>query len=167
MRQYLSSSELCRLTGLPMGTLKRLRAAGFVEAAQPGTRGRGHADLWSLPQVLAIAVARGLRTRGISLEQAGQVLKYFWRMPTTRLESQLQQGQTCLLLAGTQVLPRLLTLESILANDEIDYATAATAGLLPAAVDVQRIWERIKAEVAKIAAPRQSKRRSRHAASAD
>jgi hypothetical protein len=61
----------------------------------------------------------------------------------------------------------LLTLESILANDEIDYATAATAGLLPAAVDVQRIWERIKAEVAKTAVPRQSKRRSRHAASPD
>jgi hypothetical protein len=146
LKQYLTSSELCRLTGLPMGTLKRLRAAGWLQAAKPGAQGRGHADLWSLTQVLAIAVARGLRTRGVSLDQAEQVLRYLWEMPRTQLESRFREGRTCLLLAGTQVLPQLLPLESILANDQIDYTTAASVGMLPAAVDVQKIWQRIQAE---------------------
>jgi hypothetical protein len=149
MRPYLTSSELCRLTGLPMGTLKRLRAAGWLQAAQPGTRGRGHTDRWSLPQVLAIAVARALRTRGISLDQASQVLEYFWHMPAARLEDHFRRGQTCLFVVRTDVLPRLLTRDSILANEQIDYSTAATVALLPVAVDVQRTWEWIKAEAAK------------------
>jgi hypothetical protein len=153
MSQYLSSIDLCRLTGLPMGTLKRLRAEGFLRPAQPGTRGRGHADLWSLTQALAIAVSRGLRTRGITLDQAGHVLKYFLDMPSTRLEAHFRQGRTCLIMAGTQVLPRLLTRDSILANKEIDYTTAASAGLLPAALDVERIWEVIKREAARAKAP--------------
>ena len=150
MRQYLTSSELCRLTGLPMGSLKRLRAEGGLRAAKPGAPGRGHADLWSLAQVLGIAVARGLRTRGVSLEQAEQVLHYLWDMPAARLAAHFRHGQTCLFLVGTEVLPRLLTPDSILANDQIDYATAASVGLLPAAVDVRRIWERIQAEATRL-----------------
>jgi hypothetical protein len=129
-----------------MGTLKRLRAEGGLRAAKPGAKGRGHADLWSLGQVLAIAVARGLRTRGVSLEQAEQVLDYLWAMPATRLEAHFRHGQTCLFVVGTEVLPRLLTPDSILTNEQIDYTTAARVGLLPAAVDVRRIWERIQAE---------------------
>jgi hypothetical protein len=35
---------------------------------------------------------------------------------------------------------------SFLRPDQIDYTTAARVGLLPAAVDVRRIWERIQAE---------------------
>ncbi|HLN30705.1 MAG TPA: hypothetical protein VK395_23390 [Gemmataceae bacterium] len=146
MNGYLTSNELCRLTGLPMGTLKRLRADGWLKAAKPGGRGRGHADLWSLQQVLAIAVSRGLRTRGVSLDQAEQVLLYLWNMPAKYMEVQFRRGQTCLFLAGTQVLPRLFTQASIFANEHIDYATAASVGMLPAAVDVQRIWERIRSE---------------------
>jgi hypothetical protein len=149
MQQYLTSFELCRLTGLPMGTLKRLRAAGSVLAAKPGGQGRGHADLWSLVQVLALAVARGLRSRGVSLEEAGPVLKYFWEMPTTKLEDHFRNGQTYLALFGTKVLPRLVTQDSIFKNERVDYSTAATEALLPAAIDVKLIWERIKAEAAK------------------
>jgi len=146
----MTSTELCRLTGLPMGTLKRLRAAGWLRAAKPGAQGRGHADRWSLAQVLAIAVARGLRTRGVSLDQAERVLRYLWAMPMTRLEEHFRDGQTCLFLIGTDVLPRLLPLDSILANEQIDYTTAASVGLLPAAVHVQRIWERIMAEAMRL-----------------
>jgi hypothetical protein len=145
MQGYLTSAELCRLTGLPMGTLKRLRASGWLRAAQPGGQGRGHADRWSLPQALGITVARGLRRRGVSLEQANAALQYLWSMSGARLEAHFKAGRTCLALLGTEVLPRLLPLDSILANNQIDYATAASVGMLPAAVDVQRIWTWITA----------------------
>lgn len=150
MQEHVTSSDLCRLTGLPMGTLKRLRAAGSILAAKPGGQGRGHADRWSLAQVLGIAVARGLRRRGFSLEEAGPVLQYFFDMSSTQLEARFRDGQTCLAVFGTKILPRLVTRDSILENEQLDYSTAATAGLLPAAIDVQRVWGIIKTEAAKL-----------------
>src|SRR5207245_2111506 len=121
MEQYLTSSDLCRLTGLPMGTLKRLRAAGSVLAAKPGAQGRGHGDLWSLVQVLALAVARGLRSRGVSLEEAGPVLEFFWDMPTKQLEDRFRNRQIYLALFGTKVLPKLVTQDSLFNNEYVKY----------------------------------------------
>lgn len=149
MQQWLTSDDLCRLTGIPMGTLKRLRAARSVRAAKPGAQGRGHTDRWSLEQALAIAVGRALRARGASVEEASPVLQYFWSISAGQVEAQFQNGETCLAVIGTKVVPKLVTQESILANEQIDYSTAATVGLLPAAIDVQRIWNKIKAEAGK------------------
>jgi hypothetical protein len=92
-----------------------------------------------------LTVARAVRRRGVSLEQAEQIRQYLWNMPPEHLEAHFRQGQTCLLLAGTAVLPKLLTLESILAIEQMDDATAASAGMRPTPVDVQRMWQWIQA----------------------
>jgi hypothetical protein len=83
------------------------------------------------------------------LEQARPVLEYFWDMPPVQLEDYFRNGQTYLALFGTKVLPRLVSQDSIFNNEYVDYSTAATEALLPAAIDVKLIWERIKTEVAK------------------
>jgi hypothetical protein len=84
------------------------------------------------------------------LEEAGPVLQYFFDMSPTQLEARFRDGQTCLAVFGTKILPRLVTRDSILENEQLDYSSAATAGLLPAVLEVQRIWEFIKLEAGKL-----------------
>lgn len=45
---------------------------------------------------------------------------------------------------------KLATLESILASERIDRSTGATSGLLPAALDVQRVWKWLQEKISMI-----------------
>jgi hypothetical protein len=141
-----TTSQLCEMTGVPLGTLRRLSAEGSVLAAKPGTRGRGHADLWAAEQVLALAVARGLRSGGVVPADAEQVLKYLWGLTAAALKKNFRAGRTCLMLVltpnGTRCLPRLVSRNDILDNDAIHQqaATALAAGVSPSALDVEAIW---------------------------
>lgn len=149
---YFTTRQLCHLTGVPFGTLKRLRAAGSVLAAKPGTRGRGHTDLWTPSQVLALAVARGLRSGGVVAADAEAVLQFLWRCPAARLEEAFQAGRTCLMLgitpAGTHCLPTLVTRAAILDHETSTAppGTALSLGVSPSALDVQAIWRFIRAQ---------------------
>jgi hypothetical protein len=87
------------------------------------------------------------------LEEAGPVLDFFWDMPTKQLEDHFRNRQIYLALFGTKVLPKLVTQDSLFNNEYVkyvvDHSTVAAEALLPAAIDVELIWERIKAEAAK------------------
>jgi hypothetical protein len=143
---YFTTSQLCALTGVPVGTLKRLRSQGSVLAAQPGQRGRGHSDLWAVEQALALGVARGLRSSGCVTADAEEVLKYLWDFSAKDLERAFKEGRTCLMLVvtlqGTHCLPTLVTRDAILANKDINdqRATAMSLGIKPSALDVEAIW---------------------------
>jgi hypothetical protein len=145
-----TTQQMCAITGVPEGTIKRLRASGSILAARRGSRGRGHPDRWSASQVLALAVARGLRGCGVPAANAESVLQYFWQMSDASLDRHFRAGRTCLMLVagpdGTGCLPVLVHRESILKNDDID-ANAVTAlrlGVRPSALDVAAIWDFIQ-----------------------
>jgi hypothetical protein len=143
---YFTTSQLCDLTGVPYGTLKRLRAAGSVLAAQPGRRGRGHSDLWAPEQALALAVARGLRSCGVVAADAEAVLQYLWGQTASALKKQFRADRTCLMLVlgprGTNCLARLVRRQDVLDNEEINAlsGTALGSGIAPSALDVAAIW---------------------------
>jgi hypothetical protein len=143
---FFTTAQLCKLTGVPVGTLKRLRSHGSVLAAHPGERGRGHSDLWTVEQALALAVARGLRSSGGVTADAEGVLSYLWGLCARDLERAFKKGRTCLMLVvtpqGTHCLPTLVCRDAILSNPAINdqKATAMSHGMSPSALDVEAIW---------------------------
>jgi hypothetical protein len=74
----------------------------------------------------------------------------FGDMSSGQLEALFAKGRTCLCLVGNHVVAKLATQESALASERIDRSTGATSGLLPAALDVQRVWIWLQEEVKKI-----------------
>jgi hypothetical protein len=147
--RYLTSAEVCRLTGVPDGTLKRMRAIGQFRPAVPSTGSRV-SDLWAPMQCLSLAVGRGLRMRGIDPHEADAASAMFADMTPQHLEALFAKGRTCLCLVANHVVAKLATRESILASEKIDRSTGATSGLLPAALDVQRVWMWLQEQVKKI-----------------
>ncbi len=147
---FFTTAQLCAITGVPAGTLKRLRAAGSVLAARPGRPGRGHADLWSPEQVLALAVARGLRGCGVPAADAEAVLRFLWDLSAADLRRHFRAGRTCLMLVatpgGTGCLPEFLPRAAILDNEAIDAhaVTALRLGVRPSALDVEAVWHFIQ-----------------------
>ena len=143
---YFTTAELCKLTGVPLGTLHRLRSLGSVLAARPGGQGRGRSDLWSPEQVLALAVARGLRACGVVPEDAEAVLQYLWTQTASTLEAHFRAGRTHLGLAispqGTHCRAELVRRDETLNDARSDEVRAAAlpSGVGPSALDVEAIW---------------------------
>ncbi len=143
---YFTTAQLCQLTGLPLGTLHRLRSMGSVLAAKPGGSGRGHSNLWSPEQVLALAVARGLRACGVVSKNAEGVLQYLWGQTASTLEAHFQAGRTYLGLTitpqGTRCRAELVRRDEILDDETMDQfkAAALRSGVRPSALDVEAIW---------------------------
>jgi hypothetical protein len=68
----------------------------------------------NLQQLLAVAVARGLRASGVPFEQCALTLRFLWELPTERLEADFKRGAFFLCVIGNRlVLPRLVTREAV------------------------------------------------------
>jgi hypothetical protein len=105
-----------------------------------------------------MAVGRALRLRGIDPHEADSAAATFGNMTAEQLEALFAKCKTCLCLVGNHVVAKLATPESILASERIDRSTGATSGLLPAALDVQRVWMWLQEEMGKIDQKRPGKR---------
>jgi hypothetical protein len=119
---------------------------GSVLAAKPGGPGRGRSDLWSPGQVLALAVARGLRACGVVPTDAAAVLQYLWEQTASSLEARFRAGRTRLGLTitpqGTHCRAELVRRDEILDDETGGEAKAAAlrSGVSPSALDVEAIW---------------------------
>lgn len=138
--RLLTSEQLVMFTGLPKGTLKRLRASGALVPAQG--KGRPHRDYWSAPQALGISIGRALRQRGVSLDQADAVREYLSALPIEQLEARILSGHRFIAIVGSMALPRLLTLEAIHDNEMAPDADTIVRAVLarPVAMDVGVAW---------------------------
>ena len=137
MRKF-TREEASRLTGVPDGTIGMLQRQGAIASSGGLTLG----------QLLAIAVARGLTARGLSWHESGAVLQYLWQMPTERLEANFARGANFLLVLGTRVLPRLVTMEAIQHPAGVSPAEISRYGLMPCAIDVSAVHDRLVRESA-------------------
>lgn len=115
-------------------------------------RGSGHYRGFALvPDVLALCVARHLKLQGFTLDAASNV---FTALTGIRDEAALlalfAQGETCLLMIGTEAYPRLVSRETLaeMIRDQADDPIFQTARrerpeLLPYAVDIEAIYRGI------------------------
>jgi hypothetical protein len=135
----LSLHTWSRLLDIPLGSLKFARLHGQIPTG-------------SLPEGLGVAAARAARTRGASLEAAGNLMGYVSGLSVEALERTFSSGRTHVLLVGQMVLPRLLKPADVLNNPEVvnNLPAAWAAGLTPVLLDIQAIWLRILEEVRKL-----------------
>lgn len=136
------------ITGVPRGTFQSMRARGTIPAGP-----------LSDVRVLALAVSRGLRARGVGVDHAGDVLDWLWhRVTLERLEADLARGARWLLVAADlPPLCRLVTLASVTNNPEVPPEAAYMAGVT--LVNVGTVWSRIQTAKRAITARRKRGRR--------
>ena len=119
--------------------------ANFVSKTPPGHSVRGSTPLlpsrvFGLPEVLALATARGLRKAGFNATLAGEVMRVLSSMTETALLQGFKRGQTHLMLCGANVLPKLVVREAVLDNPEIPAAELAAAGMPVTGLDVAAVY---------------------------
>jgi hypothetical protein len=135
----LGLKQWATLLDIPFGSIKFARRHGQFPTG-------------SLPEGLGVAAARAARTRGASLEQAGNLLGYLSGLSVDALERRFAAGCTHVLMMGEKVLCRLVPPEAVIQNKTVqdNLPAAWAAGLTPTLIDVGAIWRRIKEEVAKL-----------------
>lgn len=149
--EKLSSEETSHLTGTPPGTLRRLQQLRLI----PSSGGL------SRVQVLGIAVSRGLAARGCDQEKHADIFSLFMAMTQEELESCLARGERYVAVFGTKPEPNLIRMEDVTKNPGVQAGAAFMAGLLPALIDVQSVWENINRELAKLRAEVEDKEEAR------
>ncbi|NLF71668.1 MAG: MerR family transcriptional regulator [Candidatus Anammoximicrobium sp.] len=148
MRELLSTGEVCRVLGVGPAVICRWLELGIIRPARRG-HGKGNQHIYSLRDVLAIALARDLRRRGFSLRQAGGVCESLLNKPLDAIRADIAAGRRYLITASESVPPVLASRESV---DDADLLACHLKGLPLAVIDVggvlRRIEEAVKADVA-------------------
>jgi DNA-binding transcriptional MerR regulator len=71
-----STTEICRLTGIPYDTLFGWMHSGLVVPSIIKPQGRGKRALWGFRDVVAIQTVQKLRQHGVSLQGLRKVVRY-------------------------------------------------------------------------------------------
>lgn len=150
----LTTDEFAWVIQRPKGTVSRKRAAGEWRPAIAGKQGRGNVDRWTMVQALAANTARGLRERGASETDAGNILQFLWGISEQELEAEFKSGRTHLMLvavdSGLKVLPRLLRPTDIFENPVLKDEVVQMIGIQPQALDLEKLWRKVKEKAAKL-----------------
>ncbi len=106
------------------------------------------ARLYSLTEVLAYVVSRGLFAKGVDRECCDAVFRYLFTLAPEYVEASFARGARFILAVGNKALPRLIDREAIVSPSGIPPELAAS--LKPYAVDCQQLLAQIEARAAKL-----------------
>lgn len=107
--RIFSTGEVCQLAQVIPQTLCRWVDEGTIKPLRVG-RGRGNRHLFSVRDVLAVALAAELRRRGIPYEQARSVCRTIGARSLDSLRADFRAGRRYLLVADDSIAtPRLMT----------------------------------------------------------
>jgi len=138
---YYTTAELEIVTGCT--SITKLKDAG-LRPARPGRRGRSQTDLWTIPQVVGIAVWQVARGRGVEMSSAHDLARYLAGLPLREMQRHVADGRQYVMLVGTRAVAQMVTQPEIAAatrqaidrlSDE-DLGRAYHAGMMPVAVDI-------------------------------
>jgi hypothetical protein len=155
VRQFLTSGEICDLLAIPQDTLHSWVRQGIVWPAIPPS-GKGNRCMFSLVQVWAIAIGRGMRAEGFEVTPCTRVINTLLHMTQGQVEEAFAETppRDCLMVCGPHVMPMLVEEGAIRENPEL-LALAEECerqGLLlrPIALKVRGAWDKIISEVEKL-----------------
>lgn len=150
----LSTDEFLSVTGIPYTKLYDVKRS-YLKPVRDGAKGRllggkgaGNVAEWSAVQALAIAVSRGMRLIGVSVPHSIAVAKYLMTLSEEQLEAEFTAGRTHIGSIGPWAFAALSSREEILENKAVLQKSLSTVGIMPTAIDVQRVWENLQAAVA-------------------
>ena len=150
MTTPLTAGELCSVANVPYSAFHEWELRGIVRPLTK-RRGRGNHKLYSVTTTLAVAVGRGLRASGFDFDVAADVMEILMNLSDADLSAAFLEGRDCLMVCGKHVLPQLVTRESVIANETIDYTAMRAAGLGPVAIDVRAAYRNVRRKVRKFA----------------
>lgn len=143
---YLSSGDVCRILNLPYQSLQSWVRGGIVTPVI-GRGGPGNHRQFLTVQVLAIALGRGLRANGLTLEAAGNAMEFVMGLTEAALEETLANGKTHLVMVGAEPADSLLSPADIAASRPLPMAKAAGAPII--SIDVGKVYRNLMAQVAR------------------
>ena len=138
--QTMTSSAVARVLGVPVPTVQAWVRRGLIRPVIPGT-GTGHHGRYSIVDVLAVAMARALRARGLSLKTAGAALEILRGYSEADLLREFSAGRRYIALTEGGATDGLVSRE-----EAMDQAPAEE--LLPTVVDVAALYHRVAGRMA-------------------
>ena len=141
-----SSAQVARLLNVTMKTIQEWVGMGIAKPAHIG-EGRRSRYAFDAMDVLSIALARDLRSRGYSLPLAANVCDWLLNQSLDNLREQWATGRKYLFAVGDAVCPRMLTHDAIFSNPEIDFRDAFAKGVPVAVVDLARAYQQFKSKI--------------------
>lgn len=146
--EYQSSAQVCKLLNVSLKTLDNWVRAGIVRPAV-NPRGTGNQRHFAaVPDVLAIAVGRGLRGTGFTLQVAATAMKRLMGLSEVDLILAFAEGRKYQMVVAQDVSDHLVDRETIARAAGLNPPLAAALGLTPIAVDVHRVYENLKRQIA-------------------
>ncbi len=145
--RLLTAGDVCDVLSshtrrFPYQTLNTWVRDGIIRPAVQA-RGTGRHRMFAIVDVLAVAMGRGLRASGFTLNAAAAVTDALMQFTEEQLLSNFDQGRICLMVAGEKVSRRLVNREEVALNTYIDLKAGKDIGLLPIALDVKRLYDNI------------------------
>jgi hypothetical protein len=142
----LTTAELCDVTGIPAGTVARLRGDGRIVPAKVGTPGCRSGHRWSAQQTLAFACWRLLRGRGVSPDDAECCRRWLEVLSEQELHERFARGEELLLIVGDSCKPALVGMRAVLAV--VSDTSGSGAGVLASGINVKQLHRHLIAEAA-------------------
>lgn len=141
----LLTRQVATLFGVTGKTVDRWSEIGIL---RPEGRGK---YTFELIDIVAFAIARDLRARGIGLHQCRSVADWLRAKGLNDLQSEWQFGQHYLLTIGNEPpFHRQWTYAEVFENDLVDLAAAFSIGVPLAVIDLEAAFEHL---MNKLAAP--------------
>jgi len=147
--KHLLAGDVCRILEIAPKTLDNWVTAGVIRPAI-NERGTGHHRRFAVvPDVVAIAVGRGLRAAGYTLAVAGNVMERLMSMTREDLDFAFAQGRYYLLIIpGVQdVSDHLVTRETLIQAMTLNPPLAHQLGLTPVGLDIKRVYDNVMREI--------------------
>lgn len=153
--RLVSSTDAAAVLDVTAVTMGRWTKLGILKPTLPA-HGTGRHAAYSIADLLAVAVGRHLRQRGLSLKQAGNVLQWLWRQDLEDMQADWAAGRRLLLTVGNaEPLDRLVSREE-LARGRIDLSRAIDAECPVVVIDLAGIYNVIVARLDAIEAERKA-----------
>jgi len=141
----LSAGDVCRILNIPHRTLHEWVRLGIVRpAVDLGGTGH-HRRFAAVPDLIAIAVGRGLRAAGYTLKVAGDVMERLLNMTPEDFDFAFAQGRYYLIvLPGIgDVSDGLVSRQTLSDAMNLDPPLAGALGLTPTGLDIKRVYDNL------------------------
>ncbi len=138
----MMTGDVARVVGVSEGTVKSWCKQGLIRPVIPAD-GPGVHRRFSLVDVLAVALARGLRARGVPLKVAGVALEILRGFTEADLLRAFEDGRRYILI-GDHAPNGLVNREEAFGRD---FDQAHEDDLLPTIVDVKVLYDKVCAKI--------------------
>src|SRR5579871_1550798 len=141
--QTLSSTELSQVLAVPVPTVQSWARRDIIRPVVPG-RGTGNHARYAIVDVLAVALARGLRARGVPLKMASMALDVLRGYTEAELCQAFEEGRRYIVLTQDGAHGGLVGREQVFGQSTDQ---AQEDGLLPVVVDVKVFYDRVCSKI--------------------